>query len=811
MNISALFPVIMHIKKIIKSFLLISILILNIDTAVCQNLKTYSGSFDGTHTSGFATYHYFEKDYKRIWSGSFNYSEKSKKITVSGKYVNNLKNGYWKANVYNYYYDGWLADYWITSSLTGQYINGNRTGKWILSKKVTGKIGSFTKLFAEGLIELFGTKEKISEKATKVESSTVNFFNNHLTGNFSYNSYISGAKNSKVTLKGSFDILGQFIGTWEYKSHKYQEIRKYNKGVLYWLLKRDRTTGEILKQIDNSTFVNQFFEQYDSISNSAFINNTLYVLEKSEDIDEYKEIGLWEKETYTKYGGITDGIYLYEILYGSFDTLNIFTERQIIKCFNTYDFDCEDKIKKLRKEYELKLAYKNAINKADSLFLIKQFKESIAQYAFALDIKYDSLTYNQIVLAKDILFYKHITLADSLFLLNEYELAIIEYSHALVYKMDYYTEKQISKIIDIKYNNCISIADSLFLAKNYDLAISEYQNALKVKDESYPKNRIEEIKLIKFLKEREQAIYPYKDFHPDHFIELENTLLNELKALLIALNISIETGLNFNYRIDTVGKTSFLLKSSTSLDRKFQIELENIGRKYELKPVEKNNYLLNANAEYSFPVVLNSKNFSVKITASSTQIQNEPTPKQNTKIIDAVSGAPNGKFKIRLEEKKINNIDFSQTRILSFKGSGGPSNAFLSMLLPGLGDPFVYKENNETRLWYYITGLFLGSASFAFANYNDYINYKPDSTSSSGYSFSKGYVPLSGTKKTKGDYKTSFLIYGSIASAIWLGDVICVAVKGFKNQKESKKYKSKIGLAYIPNSNSYGLTYSLNF
>lgn len=138
----------------------------------------------------------------------------------------------------------------------------------------------------------------------------------------------------------------------------------------------------------------------------------------------------------------------------------------------------------------------------------------------------------------------------------------------------------------------------------------------------------------------------------------------------------------------------------------------------------------------------------------------------------------------------------------STKTTGGPSNVFLSMILPGLGDIKVDKENDKRHLkWYHISGIYLGAALCAYSYklrsnkfYDEYLN----STTQS---------QIDGAYKSANDRHHAFLILVGVAGTVWLGDVIYVTVKGFKNRHEQLRHFSqnspKINLYFVGTSKSF--------
>ncbi len=135
----------------------------------------------------------------------------------------------------------------------------------------------------------------------------------------------------------------------------------------------------------------------------------------------------------------------------------------------------------------------------------------------------------------------------------------------------------------------------------------------------------------------------------------------------------------------------------------------------------------------------------------------------------------------------------------STKVTGGPSNAFLSMLLPGLGS--VNVTYGESLAPLAVTGAFLGSLYFAYrtkaASDHHYKLYHEATTQPDmdiNYEWANSYFQYA-------------QFWVGLAGAIWLGDVFYVTAKGFKNRKEQlsfySKHRKNINLYIVGTANDF--------
>ncbi|MEI8278605.1 MAG: hypothetical protein WCG87_02510 [Bacteroidota bacterium] len=130
---------------------------------------------------------------------------------------------------------------------------------------------------------------------------------------------------------------------------------------------------------------------------------------------------------------------------------------------------------------------------------------------------------------------------------------------------------------------------------------------------------------------------------------------------------------------------------------------------------------------------------------------------------------------------------------------GGPSNAFLSMLMPGLGDYFVNSPNNRKYI-YLLPLAYIACSIRAYTEYEDYQKNYSDYHSSVYQNMIDHYYDAANT-----NFKNT-QIYLGVAASIWVADVIYVAVKGYKNLNRSRGY------SYVqPKASMYFVTGNKNF
>jgi len=373
-----------------------------------QTLKTYKGKYE--KSKGVVEYQYFEnKNYERVFQGHFLYKEEkyiSKKrnydgIIIKGNYKNNLKDGLWtykkivnhkvkfknpqdvllySMDYINYYgtepnYDKFPVDYLPnpineTILIKGNYVSGAKNGIWTIEGKNNGEITYNCKMM---------------------------FNMDTLTGKYIY-------KTPTVSETGQFDNHGFKIGTWKYKTEETEIINKYKDGYLYWQLKRNNMSGEIISKFDYS-------DKIDSLSRGlpVLIDKVKYVLKISNKCDDNIE--------WYKYSNIV------------YDLLKIFPKgsnpnKDLTRCKILIDYS-------LTPQGKVDIEYNNTIKEANSLFKQQNYSTAIESYEKALKLKSnEEFPQKQIQKCNQLIYESYINSADNYYNENECDNAILKYKSA---------------------------------------------------------------------------------------------------------------------------------------------------------------------------------------------------------------------------------------------------------------------------------------------------------------------------------------------------------------------------------------------
>jgi len=359
-------------------------------------------------------------------------------------------------------------------------------------------------------------------------------------------------------------------------------------------------------------------------------------------------------------------------------------------------------------------------------------------------------------------------------------------------------EKQLK---DEKYKKSIAKADSLYNLKKFISAKIIYKEAQDIKPlEAYPNTKLKEIlAILDFLEQRKTKIYDYKEYNSLDFNNISNSLTSDIKEYMSSTSESGQLKIDLVYKIDTIGIKSFEYSSVLNTNTIILNSILEIAKNYSLSEIYKNNYTLNSSATFSFDINLDNKIYNVKSDNVEILIKADDEI-YKSEIEKLIADNPIGKYQISIQSKKLNNIDYSNNKIIKYKGIGGPSSIFLSLLVPGLGDKPVSggsKQGIYTSLWSY--GFIVTGVSSEFVSryfYNKYHNTTLQTDINSYYDYANY------------SHKAS-LALNAIGLAIWVYDIFWVANTGFKNSKIQKAYKNKLGLSYNSNLNYYELTYKI--
>lgn len=395
--------------------------------------------------------------------------------------------------------------------------------------------------------------------------------------------------------------------------------------------------------------------------------------------------------------------------------------------------------------------------------------------------------------------------AESAYYQKQYIIAKQAYNEAIILKPE--NEDLLSdKIAEVEINIICQNADNYFKNKQYQKAKDEYEKAMSIKQNTKTdeiKFKIKEIDaFILFLKERVYKKYDYKDLENSNYTTHNQRIEDELKRFLLNEQNIPKSDVKIICEIDTFGVTTTKFTSSTQ-DMNFVKKLEDLSKSVKLNPVFVNGYSANAKAEFRYSIEANHSIIMAKRRSEAISSKNKDFNLYSTNINSELGAAPFGNYTFNMNNAVINNQEYNNNQLVKMIGSGGSSNAFLSMLIPGLGVSNVTggaKSGLSTTLWTYgFIGAGIGCKLWSNSEYKAYHLANNQSDMDTHYELANGL-------------NQAFYFSVGTGVVIWLYDIIWVAKKGAENKKAQKAWKQNhLGVYYNPEMNASGLSYTINF
>ncbi|MDR2408348.1 MAG: tetratricopeptide repeat protein [Bacteroidales bacterium] len=358
------------------------------------------------------------------------------------------------------------------------------------------------------------------------------------------------------------------------------------------------------------------------------------------------------------------------------------------------------------------------------------------------------------------------------------------------------------------YQDFIQQAQTFKKQKKYNEAKKSYQRALEVDPDDSEKEReiakeIKEIdKILQFLEERTYKIYVYSDLLYYDYTSINAKIIEDIKSLLFKEKKVDPIDITISCTIDTAG---IITRSYTStiVEPKLNEKVSQIVNNINLKQSTLHDYTVSSKADFSYKISAEEDVIKVKKSNKGWEPQSGKCYLYRQNIDKIVSSAPMGKFTVQFNKTTINNTSYVEHKLLKYTGTGRGTNAFLSLLIPGLGDHRVtYGKKTGLGITLSTYALIGTGIGLKFYSNNEYKKYH-DATEQQD--MNKYYNHANYSNQA---------FYGCLVAGgiIWISDIIWVWAKGAKNKKEQKIYKMRyLGFYYHPQLNVSGLTYTVNF
>lgn len=351
-------------------------------------------------------------------------------------------------------------------------------------------------------------------------------------------------------------------------------------------------------------------------------------------------------------------------------------------------------------------------------------------------------------------------------------------------------------------------AEGFLKRQQYEKAKNKYEEALAIKPnpkEDIISAKIKEIaNFQQFLKQRKESYYDYKTLESADYEAKDDYIKTTIKNALNERGKSISPfSVKITATIDTLGNTTSSYETSTD-DKKLNALLDKLNSDMKLNASLMNGYTTSAKADFLYEISYNHEVLSVRHSPNGIHSKSKDFDTYGEKIVEELNGgAPYGKYSYDMNTTIINDKVFNEHTLMNLTNHRSGSNAFLSLLVPGLGDHRVsYGEVSGigTALsTYAFIGAGIGLKAYSNSEYKKYHNATKQEEIDDHY------------KKAN---TANQAFYGCLVAAgsIWLYDIIWVTVKGIQNTNKANSYmRSHIGGYYAPTLKATGLSYSIHF
>lgn len=347
-----------------KLYLIASILLI-CSTLNAQELQTY----DGPYGEGVAQYSFVENEKgQRIIKGRFVYTDS---LTIAGRGE-------------------------CVINMTGSYFEDKKSAPWVCSVKGTDNESNETVTgpYKDGLkMGLWTHRITIGDQDIKVAEAS--FYRNTFKNAFkyTYTPVEPVGVYKKLVVNGAFDDKGFYHGEWNItytnmNDVEYEDIMRYQHGVLAYRLKREVATGVELERYDDEQRVNAFFQNIQLPDSNAVVNDVKYgVLKKMTQHEIIVPLMKTWHDTRTVVLGnqYSSSIPTMVVPRGEFnDESYLRCEQEIVLWMETPKGH-----KEWLEEQRILEEYKANIKKADAALGEKAYEEALTYYKAAANVKKD--------------------------------------------------------------------------------------------------------------------------------------------------------------------------------------------------------------------------------------------------------------------------------------------------------------------------------------------------------------------------------------------------------------------------------------
>lgn len=385
-------------------------------------------------------------------------------------------------------------------------------------------------------------------------------------------------------------------------------------------------------------------------------------------------------------------------------------------------------------------------------------------------------------------------------------------------------------------------ADEYYQTHEWELAKQELEMAIELSDTLgwkkgvvYWKHRLDTVNRIL---QAADNIFDYATLDEASYNRMNSQLTTALQDALLHFETVASDTMQVNIMVTSDGKSEMeiqLQHEDSVLTRVMTEEIEKtpfrlpIAKYYGQSVTAKATYDFVVSVESAISVVtrtpkrIKEEPLLIGLDAASDYIQKTGDTVKKVFFKQDCKDFLFGKFYMNQSVVQVNNNERSGFHLTKYSGTGGPANALLSMVVPGLGRHRVtYGQQNgvATAVFFYVSvaasmGLYYGAYATKdhtykftdelkhFFKFGDMKNEWNRLATISPDPEDKGATDLRRTA-----YVSSY-VFAGIAATLYVTDVIYTLVRGSINLSRQKKYKDwSIGVFYEPASKTPILQYN---
>jgi len=378
---------------------------------------------------------------------------------------------------------------------------------------------------------------------------------------------------------------------------------------------------------------------------------------------------------------------------------------------------------------------------------------------------------------------------------GDYTSAITKYNAAI----DIYPNREkdyLSEINECKSSNLCRYGDIALDNHQYATARRNYNDALELTTTKTQeiKQKLDYVDRVeRFDNERKYTVYNYRLVSTTNYqntkkklsdLVLEYAKKNDIQPCTITVIYHHSLG-GYETKEISVSPNNYSLKSY-------------LERKAPSLPVHKTFGLILA-TEATFQIPVQSvKTTTHKAKRSHKEIKTSESEPLRSEIRSQMDKP--GRYTIGYTTVCIDGMYYSYQKMLSYRNTGGATNALLSVAVPGLGQHKVtYGEKTGIGTTLGVYGTIAAGVGFHLYSQSEYDKYHQATSQDN----------MDEHFKNAQDYQVMSYLFWVGAAIWWIYDVVDVYLQGKKN---TDKYSNgRAFVSYFPQNNGFGIGYTLNF